>query len=276
MELLKECGTVVNIRWPTDRATGRFKGFGFVTMGSVEECQNAVELPVKDLGGRLVAISMSGSNSNQGGRGCFSCGKEDHLSRDCPNAPKRQQGGRSCFNCGKEDHISRDCPTGGQSNQGGRSCFKCGQEDHISRDCPSMNQNGGSGRDCFKCGKPGHQSRECPEAGSGGGYQGGAAKTCFKCGQEGHFSKDCGQPQQQGSTLFITKVGDAVTDEMVKELVKDCGTVQGIRWATDRETGKFKGFGFISMSSAAECQKVVDLPQKVLAGREVIISISNK
>ncbi|XP_052209182.1 uncharacterized protein LOC127812702 [Diospyros lotus] len=45
-------------------------------------------------------------------QGCYSCGRSDHLPRDCPKGPK-------CFNCQKIDHLSRDCPQRKQVEQAG-------------------------------------------------------------------------------------------------------------------------------------------------------------
>lgn len=71
--------------------------------------------------------------------------------------------GRGCFKCGEDGHMSRDCPTGGSGGGGnrGRGCFKCGEDGHMSRDCPQ-----GGGNRCFKCKKEGHISSDCTESGN--------------------------------------------------------------------------------------------------------------
>ena len=51
-------GTVAEANLVMDRATGRPRGFGFVTMSSPEEAQKAIEgLNGKDLAGRAVTVS---------------------------------------------------------------------------------------------------------------------------------------------------------------------------------------------------------------------------
>lgn len=53
-------GTVVEANLMMDRATGRPRGFGFVTMGSAEEAQKAVEaLHGKQLDGRALTVNVA-------------------------------------------------------------------------------------------------------------------------------------------------------------------------------------------------------------------------
>jgi RNA recognition motif-containing protein len=53
-------GTVVEANLMMDRATNRPRGFGFVTMSSPEEAQNAINgLNGKDLGGRTITVNVA-------------------------------------------------------------------------------------------------------------------------------------------------------------------------------------------------------------------------
>jgi len=53
-------GTVLEANLMMDRATGRPRGFGFVTMSSQEEAEKAIEaLHGKDLGGRALTVNIA-------------------------------------------------------------------------------------------------------------------------------------------------------------------------------------------------------------------------
>jgi RNA recognition motif-containing protein len=64
-------GTVVEANLVTDRATGRPRGFAFITMSSPEEAQKAIEgLNGKMLGGRALNVSIARPREERsGGRG---------------------------------------------------------------------------------------------------------------------------------------------------------------------------------------------------------------
>lgn len=53
-------GTVVEANLMMDRATGRPRGFGFVTMSTPEEAQKAIDgLNGKDIGGRALTVNIA-------------------------------------------------------------------------------------------------------------------------------------------------------------------------------------------------------------------------
>ena len=63
-------GTVVETNLVTDRATGRPRGFAFVTMSSPEEAQKAIEaLNGKDLGGRAINVNVARPREERPGGG---------------------------------------------------------------------------------------------------------------------------------------------------------------------------------------------------------------
>ena len=74
-------GTVVEANLMMDRATGRPRGFAFVTMGTPEEAQKAIDaMNGKELGGRALTVNIArpreerpagggGGNRGYGGRG---------------------------------------------------------------------------------------------------------------------------------------------------------------------------------------------------------------
>jgi RNA recognition motif-containing protein len=84
-------GTVVEANLVTDRATGRPRGFAFVTMSSPEEAQKAIDaMNGKELGGRALSVNIarpreerSGGGGDRrgyggsGGRGGYGGGRRD-------------------------------------------------------------------------------------------------------------------------------------------------------------------------------------------------------
>lgn len=67
-------GTVTEANLMMDRATGRPRGFGFVTMGSAEEAQSAIDaLNGKELAGRALTVNVARPREERaGGRRAFS------------------------------------------------------------------------------------------------------------------------------------------------------------------------------------------------------------
>jgi RNA recognition motif-containing protein len=64
------CGNVVSVSIPTDRETGRSRGFAFVEMDSAESAQKAIDsLDGQDLEGRALRVSIAQERKGGGGGG---------------------------------------------------------------------------------------------------------------------------------------------------------------------------------------------------------------
>lgn len=66
----EQCGTVEDAKVITDRETGRSRGFGFVTFGSEQEAQGAIEqLNGTMLDGRTLNVNEAQDRRGGGGGG---------------------------------------------------------------------------------------------------------------------------------------------------------------------------------------------------------------
>ena len=69
-ELFASLGEVVNVSVPTDRETGRPRGFAFVEMGTDEQAAAAIEkLNGQELGGRPLRVNEAGERPARGSFG---------------------------------------------------------------------------------------------------------------------------------------------------------------------------------------------------------------
>jgi len=63
-------GTVIEANLMMDRATGRPRGFGFITMSTPEEAQKAIDaLNGKELGGRALTVNLARPREERPGGG---------------------------------------------------------------------------------------------------------------------------------------------------------------------------------------------------------------
>lgn len=68
-KLFSEHGTVDSVALPTDRETGRPRGFGFVEMNQADATRAIQNLNGKDLGGRALRVNPAEDKPRGGGGG---------------------------------------------------------------------------------------------------------------------------------------------------------------------------------------------------------------
>lgn len=80
---------------------------------------------------------------------------------------------------------------------------------------------------------------------------------------------------QQQQNLFVGSLAYATTDDSLKAFFETIGEVERAKVATDRDTGRSRGFGFVTYVDEANNQKAVDeLNGKDLDGRAINISLA--
>jgi len=83
------------------------------------------------------------------------------------------------------------------------------------------------------------------------------------------------RPKPEGcTTVFVGNVSFQITDEAITDLFKDCGEIIAIRWLSDRETGEFKGSGFVEFSDSASTDKAIAFNGQEVLGRAIRIDYS--
>jgi RNA recognition motif-containing protein len=74
-------------------------------------------------------------------------------------------------------------------------------------------------------------------------------------------------------TIFVANLAYSATEEEVQQLFESYGTVDTVRLATDRDTGRQRGFGFVEMPDAREAQAAIDgLNGASLGGRPLTVN----
>jgi len=75
-----------------------------------------------------------------------------------------------------------------------------------------------------------------------------------------------------GNTVFLGRLGDAVTEDDIRNLFADCGEISDIRWGT--KDGNFAGFGFCEFADPSSVEKAVALAGTEVAGRPINIDVA--
>lgn len=77
------------------------------------------------------------------------------------------------------------------------------------------------------------------------------------------------------TNIFVAKLDFGVTDEALKSLFEEYGTVIKCHIAKDRETDKPRGFAFIEMGSSDEAQAAISaLDGYALNGRDMVVKLA--
>ncbi len=81
--------------------------------------------------------------------------------------------------------------------------------------------------------------------------------------------------QANPAKLFVGNLSYNVTTEQLSSIFSQYGTVAEAIVMTDKFSGRSKGFGFVTMSSAQEAQAAVDaLNEMEFEGRKLLVNVA--
>eukprot|EP01035_Chromulina_nebulosa_P020809 gene20809-26976_t len=69
--------------------------------------------------------------------------------------------------------------------------------------------------------------------------------------------------------LFVGNLSYEIDDDAMVEFFKDCGELIGLRWLINKDTGEFRGSGYVEFATSEEAEKAFLLDGKILLGRPV-------
>jgi cold-inducible RNA-binding protein len=83
-----------------------------------------------------------------------------------------------------------------------------------------------------------------------------------------HFSR-----KEKMTNIFVGNLSFHTTEQTLRALFEQFGTVDRVSLVTDRETGKARGFGFVEMAQKAEAENAIaSLNGRELDGRAINVN----
>jgi RNA recognition motif-containing protein len=83
------------------------------------------------------------------------------------------------------------------------------------------------------------------------------------------------QEEKMETKLYVGNLSYQTTEEELRELFAQAGTVQAVDLIKDRDSGMSKGFAFVTMSSAEEGEEAIrQFNGRSLGDREIRVSVA--
>ena len=77
-------------------------------------------------------------------------------------------------------------------------------------------------------------------------------------------------------TVYVGNLAHEITDEIIQSVFSDCGKIQSIRWGTEKDTERFRGFGHVSFEDTKSVDKAVLLGGSICLGRPLKVDYAEE
>lgn len=263
-ECFQDCGKITNIKWLSDRQSGRFKGCGFLDFESPQAAAAAIAKNGEDFLGRPLKVNAAEQRSGGAGAGAGRGSASPHEPGE-PNVEvfvgnldfrAEEDAIKDVLKaCGEITNVRwiNDRETGEFKGAG----FIAFADLEASAKAIALNGTDFMGRPLKVSYAKGRPDR--PERGGGGKK----------------FENKLSEKPEGCTKIFCGNLSYEVDDSAIMDFFKDCGEVTGVRWLTDKVSGDFKGVGFIDFGSEAAVDLAVKKAGQVLLGRPIRIDFAS-
>ena len=91
--------------------------------------------------------------------------------------------------------------------------------------------------------------------------------------QHGCVARKNEQTRDMGKKLFVGSLSWNTTDEVLRSAFAAFGSVDGAEVVMDRDTGRSRGFGFVTFANPADAEKAIrEMDGRPLDGRAITVN----
>lgn len=73
-------------------------------------------------------------------------------------------------------------------------------------------------------------------------------------------------------SIYVGNIAFSTSEDEIRNLFSQFGEVTSVKFINDRETGRFRGFGFVEMDDSAAAEAVNALNGKEVGGRALKVN----
>jgi cold-inducible RNA-binding protein len=80
----------------------------------------------------------------------------------------------------------------------------------------------------------------------------------------------------QQNKLYVGNLAFSATQSDVEEAFSSYGEIDEVRLITDRDTGRSRGFAFVTFATQQDAESALEMNGKTLDGRNLIVNIAKE
>jgi len=77
-----------------------------------------------------------------------------------------------------------------------------------------------------------------------------------------------------GNKLFVGSLPWSIDSNGLKELFAKYGEITEAVVISDRQTGRSKGFGFVTFANAEDAKKAIEMDKQEVEGRPIVVNVA--